>query len=529
MASLLAVLAVMVNAQWADFHVIPQPQQVAVTTGARPFVLDRSVEVITPVTDESMQRNAQFLRQYVAQTSGIALSGGGRRCIVLRCDLNDRNPEAYCLRVTCDTVEINGASSAGVFHGLNTLRKALPAGVWQRVALPCGAVYDYPRFAYRGAHLDVCRHFFTVDEVKTFIDMLALHGINNFHWHLTDDQGWRIEIKRYPRLTQVGAWRDSTVIGRNSGRWNRERHGGFYTQEEAREVVRYAAERHINVIPEIEMPGHTQAVLASYPELGCTGGPYGVWTCWGVTPEVLCPGNDDTFTFIRNVLNEVMDVFPSPIIGIGGDECPKDRWRVCSKCQARIRKEGLTAQGRITPEAQLQGLITHFASEIITARGRAPMGWDEILECDVPQQAVVLSWRGQEGAVDGARRGNRVILSPTSHMYFDYYQSRDTEREPYAFGGYIPVQKVYDFEAVPESLSPEQAELVMGCQANLWTEYIETFSHVQYMELPRMAALCETQWTMPERKDYSSFLSRLPRLLAHYRLLGYNYARHVCE
>ena len=519
----------------ADYRVIPLPRVIEQSQGGMPFVLDATVTVVTPDGDAAMQRNAQFLRDYVKQSTGIELSGGRSQgtgapsgTIVLRADLKDDNPEAYRMSVSNGEVIIRGASPAAVFHGIMTLRKALPVGQHDQVVLPSVQIYDAPRFAYRGAHLDVCRHFFTIDEVKTFIDMLALHNINNFHWHLTDDQGWRIEIKKYPRLTQVGAWRDSTVIGRNPGKWDRTRHGGFYTQEEAREVVRYAAERHINVVPEIEMPGHTQAILASYPELGCAGGPYEVWTCWGVTPEVMCPGNDATMQLIKDVLNEVMDIFPSPIISIGGDECPKDRWKECPKCQERILTEGIKPKGKYTAEDQLQGYVTRFACKVVTDRGRSPEGWDEILECDVPSQAIVMSWRGEAGAIEGARRGNRVIQTPNSHMYFDYYQSRDMAAEPFAIGGYIPVEKVYSFDPVPAEFTPEQEKLVLGCQANMWTEYISTFSHVQYMELPRMAALAEVQWTPVNLKDYQSFLRRVPHLLELYNLLGWNYARHLC-
>ena len=518
----------------ADFEVIPMPQQVTRIQCATPFVLDGTVAVVAP-DDPVMHRNAQFLCDYVKQSTGIELLGirgqgasAPSGTIVLLSDLKDDNPEAYRLSVTGNEVTIRGASAAAVFHGIMTLRKALPVGHFDQVLLPQVEVSDAPRFPYRAAHLDVCRHFWTMDEVKTFIDMLALHNINNFHWHLTDDQGWRIEIKKYPRLTQVGAWRDSTVIGRNPGKWQHERHGGYYTQDEAREIVRYAAERHINVVPEIEMPGHTQAILASYPELGCTGQDFGVWTCWGVTPEVICPGNDATMQLIEDVLNEVMDIFPSPVICIGGDECPKDRWRECPKCQERIRTEGIKPRGKYTAEDQLQGYVTRFACKVVTDRGRSPEGWDEILECDVPEQAIVMSWRGEAGAIEGARRGNRVVQAPNTHMYFDFYQSRDMAAEPFAIGGYIPVEKVYSFDPVPQELTPEQGKLIMGCQANLWTEYITTFSHVQYMVLPRMAALAEVQWTPVDRKDYQSFLRRIPHLMELYNLLGWNYARHLC-
>ena len=455
--------------------------------------------------------------------------GGKDAGIVLHASLHHANPEAYRLSVCNKGILIDGASAAGTLHGIATLCKSLPNSHGGQVEMPAVSITDAPRFAYRGMMLDVSRHFFGVDEVKQFIDMLALHNMNTCHWHLSDDQGWRIEIKKDPRLTEVGSMRTQTVIGRNPGKWDGTPHGGFYTQEQVRDVIRYASERHIEVIPEIDMPGHMRAALAAYPHLGCTGGPYDVWTQWGVSDEVLCAGNDSTMQFISDVLNEIIDLFPSKYIHIGGDECPKVRWKECPRCQARIASEGITAKGRFSAEDRLQGYVTRFAYNVIKQRGRTMIGWDEVLECDVPSDAVVTSWRGDAGAIDGARRGNHVILSPNTHLYFDFYQSKDTQFEPFAIGGYIPVERVYGFEPVPKQLNAAESSLVMGAQANVWTEYIPTFSQVQYMTMPRMAALAEVLWTDAKRKNYNDFLNRMPAMFATYDAMGFNYARHLAN
>ncbi len=521
-AALLPIASVAVT---ADYNVIPLPNTIDINSNT-PFVLDSSVSVVAD--GDEMLRNANVLAGYVKETTGISLNvNADGRYIRLKADLNDKNPEAYKITVCGDSVVINGASAAGTFHGMQTIRKSLPTGSHKSVDLPAGTIYDFPRFEYRGAHFDVSRHFFDVEEVKTFIDMLALHNLNTFHWHLTDDQGWRIEIKKYPLLTELASMRKETVIGRLPGEWDGKPHGGYYTQDEAKEIIRYAAERYINVIPEVDLPGHMRAALHAYPNLGCTGGPYDVWTEWGVTEEVLCAGNDTTLTFIKDVLNEIMDIFPSKYINIGGDECPKTRWKECPKCQARIKAEGITAKGKFSAEDRLQGFITRYAYNVIEERGRTMLGWDEILECDIPSDAIVMSWRGSAGAIEGAKRGNRVVQTPNTHMYFDFYQSKDVQFEPFAIGGYIPVEKVYEFEPVPAELTAEEKKLVLGCQANLWTEYILDFPQVQYMELPRLAALCEVQWTAPEKKNFDNFKDRIPALFAMYDCLGYNYAKHL--
>ena len=424
---------------------------------------------------------------------------------------------------------MKGATEAGVFYGIQTLRKSLPVAVGANISLPAVDIKDAPRFAYRGAHFDTSRHFFTVDEVKTYIDMLALHNMNRMHWHFTEDQGWRIEIKKYPKLTEIGSKRSETVIGKNSGKYDGVPHEGFYTQEEAKEIVKYAAERFITVIPEIDIPGHMQAALAAYPELGCTGGPYEVWKMWGVSEDVLCIGNDQSLKFLEDVFAELIEIFPSEYIHIGGDECPKVRWAQCPKCQARIKQLGLKSDDKHTKEERLQSYVISHVEKFLNEHGRQIIGWDEILEGGLAPNATVMSWRGEGGGIEAAKQHHDVIMTPNTYLYFDYYQSKDTDNEPLAIGGYLPVERVYSYEPMPKSLTPDEQKYIKGVQANLWTEYIPTFSHAQYMVLPRWAALAEVQWSAPEKKDYANFLSRLPRLIQWYDAEGYNYAKHVFD
>lgn len=508
----------------ASFNTIPKPDKIIVAEPATFFTLGANVEITAP---ENLSKEADFLRSYLP----TGLKGKSSGSIVLSDNLASDNPEAYTISVKADRITIHGASAAGVFYGIQTLRKALPVALDKsgKVEIPCGEVSAKPRFGYRGTHFDVSRHFFTVDEVKQFIDMIALHGINTLHWHLSDDQGWRIQIDKYPKLTEIGSYRPNSIIGRNGPEFDNTPVSGFYTKEDARDIVKYAADRHIEVIPEIDLPGHMMAAMASYPELGCTGGPYEVWRQWGVNDGVLCPGKDKTMQFIEDVLTEVAEIFPSNYFHIGGDECPKVLWANCEHCQARIKELGLQWKDGVSPEAQLQGYVTAFACDVLSRHGKRAIGWDEILECEIPQDAVIMSWRGVDGAAKGTARGHEVILTPTSHCYFDFYQTKDVDKEPFAIGGLTTVEKVYSLEPTLPSMTPEQKELVLGCQANLWTEYIASFPHVQYMELPRLAALAEVQWLEPEDKNFEDFLTRIPALFSLYDKLGYNYAKHVAD
>lgn len=516
----------------ANYEVVPMPLEINTTQQAS-FLLKSGVTVYYPVGNEKMQRNAEFLASYVKAQTGIELQvqagEGGKGGIVLQLGLANDNPEAYQLKVDASQVVISSPSEAGVFYGIQTLRKAVDVAEGSNVELPAVEINDQPRFGYRGMMLDVGRHFFSMDEIKTYIDMMALHNINRFHWHLSEDQGWRIEIKKYPKLTEIGSMRKETVIGHNSGKYDGKPYGGFYTQEQAKEIVAYAAERYITVIPEIDLSGHMQAALAAYPELGCTGGPYEVWTQWGVSDNVLCAGNDQTIQFIKDVLAEIVEIFPSEYIHVGGDECPKDKWKTCPKCQARIKALGLKSDNKHTKEERLQSYVIHEAEEFLNSKGRKMIGWDETLEGGLAPNATVMSWRGEAGGIEAAKQHHDVVMTPNTYLYFDYYQSKDTETEPMAIGGYLPMERVYSYEPMPKSLSPEEQKYIVGVQANLWTEYIPDFKQVQYMVLPRMAALCESQWCAPEKKNYEAFLQRVSRLIDIYAKNGWNYATHIFD
>ena len=418
-----------------------------------------------------------------------------------------------------------------MFRGIQTLRKSLPvlAEKPQAVSLPAVTIVDEPRFGYRGMHLDCARHFFPLEFVKEYIDLIALHGMNRFHWHITEDQGWRIEIKKYPQLTTKGAWRSGTVIGRNSGLDDGQRHGGFYTQEQCREIVKYAADRFITVIPEIDMPGHMLAALAAYPELGCTGGPYEVEHTWGVFPDVLCPGKEQVFQFVEGVLSEVIDIFPSEYIHIGGDESPRDRWKECPLCQQRIKDEGIKAEGRQSAEDRLQGYFTKRVEKFLHSKGKRLIGWDELLSCNVDATSTIMSWRGAEPGAQAAKQGHDVIMTPNKPMYFDHYQTDKTWNEPLSIGGCETVQEVYAFEPIAADLSADEARHILGVQANLWTEYIAAKQQAEYQVLPRMAALAEVQWMQPASKDYDAFLARLKRLKVIYDLHHWAVAPHVFQ
>ena len=520
----------------ANYQVIPLPQEVSLTQ-ENPFKLNENVLIDYPENNALLQRNAEFLSEYIQQatnyapkTKAIAAGEQVKNAIVLGLDPSIANKEGYVLTTTPEGININGQTENGVFYGIQTLRKSIPAEAKEAtILIPAGEIKDEPRFSYRGMHLDVGRHFFPKEFMKKYIDLLALHNMNTFHWHLTDDQGWRIEIKKYPKLTEIGSQRSRTVIGRNTQEYDNTPYGGFFTQEEAKEIVKYAQERYITVIPEVDLPGHMLAALAAYPEMGCTGGPYEVCPRWGIFEDVLCIGNDQTMQFLEDVMNEIIEIFPSKYVHIGGDEAPRTRWEKCQKCQARIKTEGLKADKNHTAEDRLQSYCMTRIEEFLNSKGRQIIGWDEILEGDVAPNATVMSWRGMEGGIKAAQLGHDVIMTPTSFCYFDYYQTADTKDEPLGIGGYVPIEKVYSLEPVPAVLTEEQSKHILGAQANLWTEYIHSSEHVEYMVLPRMAALAEVQWTQPEKKDFKDFTKRLARLMKFYQRDGFNYAKHVFD
>lgn len=495
-----------------DFHLTPQT-------------------AITCAENEETQSVVLFFTQLVQQAAGIALkkaaSATGTGLIHFVINEQVTGPAgSYRLSVTPERVEIQSANALGLFYGVQTLRQLLPPEIespqpvpnvtW---TIPCVEIQDEPRFSYRGLLLDVGRHFFPVEFIKKYIDVIAMYKMNTLHWHLTEDQGWRIEIKKHPKLTQIGAFRAETVIG-HAGRpplkYDGQRYGGFYTQEEIKAIVKYAESRFVIIIPEIEMPGHSFAALAAYPELGCTGGPYAVQTRWGVHHEVYCAGNDQVFQLLEDVLSEVIELFPGKYIHIGGDECPKKRWQKCPKCQARIQAEGLK------DEHELQSYFIRRIEKFLLSKDRYLIGWDEILEGGLAPQATVMSWRGMKGGIEAARQGHNVIMTPTSHCYLDYYQT-DPAGEPLAIGGFLPLKKVYSLEPVPEELNEQEGKHIIGAQGNVWTEYIATPEHAEYMTFPRACALAEVAWTPKAKKNWKFFQIRLAANQRHLKARKVNY------
>ena len=530
------------NAQRAEYDVIPLPKEVKVDS-ANVFVLKNGMGVSFDASSEEIFRNAVFLRQWVEETTGISLkltSTDKKAAIRLSLDyketkdeaeaeLTEQQKEAYRIKVDKKGISIMARQPIGLFRAIQTLRKSLPVMKnADMVELPYVEIFDEPRFEYRGVLLDCGRHYFSIEFIKKFLDVMALHGSNQFHWHLTEDQGWRFEVKAYPSLAPLGSVRAETVIGPgNSGVYDGTPYGGYYTQEECREVVSYAAERYINVVPEIDLPGHMQSALHVFPHLGCTGGPYPVRTYWGVSREVLCGGNPETMTFLKTVLGELCDVFPSKYIHIGGDECPKHRWQKCPTCQAKIKELGLKNDGKHTPENQLQSYINREVETFMKERGRAIIGWDEILEGGLSGESIIMSWRGIKGGIAAARQGHRVIMSPNVYSYIDHPQLKDLGKQPRTTDSYIvSASKIYSFEPlIPDSLTNEQQRLILGPQVNLWTEHVAYPQHAFYQLLPRLGASCEVQWCNPEQKNFDYFKKRLPRLKKLYDLLGVNYCK----
>ena len=509
-----------------NLDVIPQPQEIVLARDTTPFIIDRSTTIVYPATNEKMHRTADFLATFIKEMTGTEVRVSDKEkssnAIILAVDSTMGHPEGYKLQITPEKVLLTGGSEAGVFYGIQTIHKALPILKDGKVAaaLPAGTVTDFPRFRYRGFMIDVGRHFFPVSYLKQMIDLMALHNINYFHWHLTEDQGWRIEIKKYPKLTEIGSKRDSTIIDWETKKFDGKPHSGFYTQDEAREIVRYAADRFITVVPEIDLPGHTTAALASYPELGCTGGPYKVLCSFGVFPDVLCAGNDQTLQFTKDVLDEIMDIFPSEYIHIGGDECPKSRWEKCPKCQAKIKELGIKALPKHSKGNQLQ---TYFMSELekeINAHGRRMLGWDEVLEGGLTPNSTIMSWRGIQGGIEAARQHHDVIMTPIQRLYFSNPRINKMT-------GFEWMNRVYNFEPVPAELTDAEKKFVIGTQGCIWTEWTADSTKMEWQILPRMAALSEIQWTLPEHKNFERFMERLPEMLKIYSSLDYGYREDV--
>lgn len=520
----------------ADYNVIPQVQNLSVKDGDV-YVFDSSRKLVYDNQDSrrSLELFAQDLEELVGIRPSVAAgtSEDAKGNVYFTLGLQDGRKEAYSINVSSDGILVRAVSPEGIYRATRTLLKSVGTEKASSVEFPSAEVSDWPRFGYRGLMLDVSRHFSDVEMVKRTIDMLALHQLNIFHWHLTDDQGWRIEIKSHPELTEVGAWRDDTVVGRYLGGTDYptdgKRHGGFYTQEQIREIVAYAKERYIEIIPEIDLPGHTSAVLAAYPQLGCEDKEYKVANRWGVIRDVLCAGNPASLDLFKDIMDEVCDLFPGKYIHLGGDECVKDRWKACPKCQKKIRELGLKDGSRYSKEDYLQSWFMGEVASYVQSKGKRVIGWDEILEGVPMDDSVIMSWRGTEGGITAARMGHDVVMTPTSDMYFDQSQTLASQLEEIPVGGFINVMKVYSYEPIPASLTPEQQKHILGCQANVWCEYMPEERIRQYQMLPRLAALSEVQWTMPERKNYKDFLKRLPKMLSIYDHYGYNYAKHIFD
>ncbi|MDP2385050.1 MAG: beta-N-acetylhexosaminidase [Bacteroidota bacterium] len=509
------------------YPIIPMPTEIIPSTGS--FILSDSVVIIS----NKESREAIYLQQYLKNSFSLnikimelndnSISKNFPVITIYKFVIPDTTlsyTEAYTLDVTKRNIIISADQPSGIFYGIQSLIQLIP--LQGKLNIPCLRIYDKPSYAWRGMHLDCSRHFFTKQEVMKYIDYLAMYKLNTFHWHLTDDQGWRIEIKKYPLLTTIGSQRKQTLIGKPSkkNKYDGKSYGGFYTQEEIKEVVAYAKERHITVVPEIEMPGHSLAALAAYPQYSCKGGKFEVGDTWGVYDDVYCAGNDSTFIFLEDILSEVCDLFPSTYIHIGGDECPKERWKTCAKCQKRMKDEDLKN------EHALQSYFITRIEKFVNTKQKQIIGWDEILEGGLAPNAVVMSWRGTEGGIIAAKQKHYVVMSPGKPCYFDHYQSKNKSKEPIAIGGFNPLDSVYKYKPTPKELSVDEGRYIMGAQGNVWTEYITTFKKVEYMSIPRMAALSEALWLSPEKKNYKDFVSRLK---VHSKLLDkmkVNYAKH---
>ncbi len=514
-------------------HIIPQPAQLHPGKGV--FELAPGMTIVVNTDNNEVAETAAYLSEALSKISGYSIpvvtaDNAAKKSIIftLKAEQSKLGKEGYTLDVSPLAVQLTAAEPAGLFWGVQTIFQLLPVDIYAPQPsknviwrIPSVSIEDVPRYGYRGMHLDVGRHFFPTDFIKRFIDLLAMHKINVMHWHLTEDQGWRIEIKKYPKLTEISAFRNETLIGhaRNKPeKYDGKRYGGYYTQEEVRNIVAYAQKRHITIIPEIEMPGHSLAVLAAYPEFACTKGPFKVGTKWGVYDDVYCAGNDEVFTFLKDVLSEVIDLFPSKYIHIGGDESPKKRWEKCEKCQARIAREDLK------DEHELQSYFIRRVEKFLLSKGKRLIGWDEILEGGLAPEATVMSWRGIEGGIEAAKQGHDVIMTPNSHCYFDHYQA-EPETEPLAIGGHTTLEKVYSYEPTPSELTAEEAKYILGAQANVWTEYIATPEHVEYMSLPRMCALAEVVWSPKELRNWIDFNKRLGTHFKRLDQLNVNYAQ----
>lgn len=531
--------------QAQEVNIIPKPVSVTISEAKDKFSITVATQIV--LEGSNLNNTVNFLNNYLQKNYQFKLkvvkNSASKNSIRLNYEkMENENPGAYRMTVDKNGIYIAGDNEEGVFYGIQSLIQLLPVQkpASKQLSIPYLAVEDAARFAYRGMHLDCSRHFWSVDFVKKYIDYLALHKFNTFHWHLTDDQGWRIEIKKYPKLTSVGGWRNGTIIGRYPGTGNDGiKYGGFYTQEQIKEIVKYAADRYITVVPEIEMPGHSSAAIAAYPELSCfpdeptikyfpkqckwNGDTTGkqVQQTWGVFDDVFCAGKEKTFSFLEDVMDEVLALFPSKYVHVGGDECPKDNWKRCPSCQKRIKDNNLK------DEHELQSYFIQRMEKYLNKKGRTLIGWDEILEGGLAPNAVVMSWRGEQGGIDAAKQNHDVIMTPGNPVYFDHTQSQN--EDSVTIGGYNPIEKVYAYEPIPKELNDEQAKHVLGAQANMWTEYMKNTKKVEYMLFPRISALSEVLWSQKENKNWDDFQKRFIPMIFRYNLWGVNYSKAFFE
>ncbi len=514
------------NAQ--EVSIIPEPVNLELKTGT--FTIDKKTKIVYEKGNVDLRAIGEKLSDQIKELTGFQLevTDGGQNDAQqnIYLSLNKKSDtlgnEGYSLDVDKNGIQAKANKEAGIFYAAQTIYQLIPTdkekdAQLSSVTVPAVEISDYPRFGWRGLMLDVGRYFYSVDFIKEYIDNIAMHKMNTFHWHLTEDHGWRIEIKQYPKLIEIGAWRDGTQFSRFQGDINKNPHGGFYTQDQIREVVKYAQERYITIIPEIEMPGHATAALSAYPELSCTGGPFIIPDHWGIQKEIFCAGNEQTFEFLENVLAEVADLFPSPIIHIGGDEAPKDRWKACAKCQKRIKDENLK------DEHELQSYFITRIEKFVNSKGKKIIGWDEILEGGLAPNAMVMSWRGEKGGIAAAKLKHEVIMAPNTYAYFDYHQG-EHDLEPRGFGNLLTLEKVYSYEPRHESFTDEEAGYIKGVQGNVWAEFIHTPEKVQYFAFPRAAALAEIAWSPSSKKDWESFQKRIEDQYKRYELAGMNYS-----
>jgi hexosaminidase len=522
-----------------QFSIIPQPLSLKETAGN--FLIGKKTIICVDENNSSLLKIGEMLSAQLKQLTGydiivnkVSSTPGANTIFLTQKDAIDSlGAEGYSLSVETGKVIIRGLESAGVFYGMQTFLQLLPVNLSTfsisssqasshtspvSLTIPGVQIMDKPRFGWRGMMLDVGRYFYSVDFIKKYIDYLAMHKMNTFHWHLTEDHGWRIEIKKYPKLTDVSAWREATQYDKSANQLDRNPHGGYYTQDQIRDVIAYAKDRFVNIVPEIEMPGHSLAALVAYPELSCSGGPLKIPDNWGIQKDVFCAGNEQTFKFLEDVLTEIADLFPSPIIHIGGDECPKDHWKTCPKCQERIKAEGLK------DEHELQSYFITRIEKLLLTKNKRIIGWDEILEGGLAPKATVMSWRGIKGGIAAAKQHHDVVMAPTTFAYFDYYQG-EPYLEPAAIGGFLPLDKVYSYEPVPTELNADEASFIKGVQATIWSEFIHSPERVEYMSFPRVAAIAEIGWTNSKLKNWEDFKRRLDTQYKRYEITGINYSR----